>query len=94
MISPATSPPNLSDAAAPLIRRGEARFWRVSFALFISGLATFAALYYVQAMLPAFVRGFALTPAAASLSLSVSTGVLAVAMFGAGASPTPTAARP
>ena len=68
-----------------LIVRGDARFWRVSFALFIGGLATFALLYCVQPMMPAFARSFSLSPAAASLSLSAATGVLAVAMFGAGA---------
>ncbi|MGO9419834.1 MFS transporter [Roseiarcus sp.] len=84
MTTPA-APPAASDQKSPLTHRGEARFWRVSFALFLSGLATFAVLYCVQPILPAFVQAFALTPAAASLSLSVATGVLAVAMFGAGA---------
>ncbi len=64
--------------------RGEARFWRVSFALFLGGLATFAVLYCVQPLMPEFARGFALTPAGASLSLSAATGVLAFAMFAAG----------
>ncbi len=82
---PAAASPAASDPVPPLTVRGEARFWRISFALFLSGLATFALLYCVQPMLPAFVRAFSLTPAAASLSLSVATAVLAVAMFGAGA---------
>ncbi len=81
----AAAPPPASDSAPPLTLRGEARFWRISFALFLSGLATFALLYCVQPMLPEFVRAFSLTPAAASLSLSVTTAVLAIAMFGAGA---------
>ena len=76
---------DMTASAAPMTKRGEARFWRVSLALFISGLATFAVLYCVQPLMPAFARGFSLTPAAASLSLSVTTGVLAFAMFGAGA---------
>ncbi len=84
MTTPA-APPDAPDFGLPLTMRGEARFWRISFALFLSGLSTFALLYCVQPMLPEFVRAFALTPAAASLSLSVSTAVLAVAMFGAGA---------
>jgi YNFM family putative membrane transporter len=72
--------------SAPLqILRSDPRFWLVSFALFLSGLATFALLYCVQPMLPAFVHAFGLSPAAASLSLSTTTAVLAVAMFGAGA---------
>ena len=80
-----TAPPDAPPPAAAPIRRGEARFWRVSFALFLSGLATFALLYCVQPLLPAFVRAFALSPAAASLSLSATTAALAFAMFGAGA---------
>lgn len=84
MTAPADASPPTS-APAPPILRGEARFWRVSFALFFSGLATFALLYCVQPLLPEFVRAFALSPASASLSLSVTTAALAFAMFGAGA---------
>ncbi len=69
----------------PLTRRGEARFWQVSLALFIGSFATFALLYCVQPVLPAFARTFSLSPASASLSISAATGVLAVAIFGAGA---------
>ena len=68
-----------------LTLRGEARFWRIAFALFLGGFGTFALLYCVQPLLPAFARGFSISPAAASLSLSAATGVLSVAMFGAGA---------
>ncbi|RBP07432.1 YNFM family putative membrane transporter [Roseiarcus fermentans] len=74
-----------SEPPGPPLLRGEARFWRVSFALFLSGLATFALLYCVQPLLPEFARDFSLSPASASLSLSATTGVLAFAMFGAGA---------
>ena len=95
MTTEAALPPELTRSASPpLTLRTDPRFWRVSFALFLSGLATFTLLYCVQPMLPAFVQAFALTPAAASLSLSTTTAVLAVAMFGAGRSPTPTVARP
>ena len=85
MTTPAANLPDQPERDPPLTLRGERRFWRISLALFISGLATFALLYCVQPMLPAFVHAFSLTPAAASLSLSVATAVLAVAMFGAGA---------
>ena len=85
MTTRADAPFELSHSVPPLTMRGEARFWRVSLALFISGLATFAVLYCVQPLMPAFARGFSLTPAAASLSLSTTTGVLAFAMFWAGA---------
>ena len=85
MTIPAAASRALSDRDPPLTQRGAARFWRVSFALFVGGLATFAVLYCVQPLMPDFARNFSLSPAAASLSLSVSTGVLAFAMFGAGA---------
>ena len=75
----------LAAPGAPLTLRGEARFWRICFGLFLGGLGTFALLYCVQPMMPAFARAFSISPAAASLSLSAATGVLAVAMFGAGA---------
>ena len=69
---------------SPLIARGGARFWRVSFALFLGSFATFALLYCVQPLMPTFTRAFSISPAAASLSLSAATGVLAVAMIFAG----------
>jgi MFS transporter, YNFM family, putative membrane transport protein len=53
-IPTATSPLAAAAADPPLTLRGEARFWRVSLALFIGGFATFALLYCVQPMLPAF----------------------------------------
>ena len=71
-------------ASPSRILRGEGRFWRVSFALFLGGLATFAALYCVQPLMPNFAESFSLSPAAASLSLSAATGVMAVALFAAG----------
>ena len=72
-------------ASPLLILRGEGRFWRVSFALFLGGLATFATLYCVQPLMPNFAESFSLSPATASFSLSATTGVMAVALFGAGA---------
>jgi MFS transporter, YNFM family, putative membrane transport protein len=68
----------------PLITPGGARFWRVSFALFLGSFATFALLYCVQPLMPLFTRAFSISPAAASLSLSAATAVLAVAMIFAG----------
>ena len=65
--------------------RGGARFWRVNAAMFIGGFSTFALLYCVQPMLPAFVSNFGVTPAAASLAISAPTIVIAVAIFAAGA---------
>ena len=71
-------------AKARLTLRGDARFWRISVALFLAGLGTFTVLYCVQPLMPSFARSFSLSPAAASLSLSAATGVLAVAMLVAG----------
>ena len=86
MSIPATPSAILAEAHdPPPILRGEARFWRVSAALFVGGFATFAPLYCVQPMMPALARAFGLSPAGASLSLSTATAVLAVAMIGAGA---------
>ena len=81
-----TATSGLAPAASErLTLRGEARFWRICLAQFLGAFATFAVLYCVQPMMPAFARAFSLSPSAASLSLSAATGVLAVAMFGAGA---------
>jgi YNFM family putative membrane transporter len=60
------------------------RYWLASFALLLAGFATFASLYDVQPLLPAFAREFGIAPATASLALSVTTAALAVALFVAG----------
>jgi len=85
MTIPAEASPAAPLTARPLIVRGEKSFRRINVAMFIAGLGTFALLYCVQPLMPAFAQGFALSPAAASLSLSAATAVMAVAMFGAGA---------
>jgi MFS transporter, YNFM family, putative membrane transport protein len=85
-VTPTSPLPGLAAPAGdpPLIARGGARFWRVSFALFFGSFATFAVLYCVQPLMPGFASAFSISPAAASLSLSATTGVLAVAMAFAG----------
>jgi YNFM family putative membrane transporter len=67
--------------ADDLIERGTAAFVRTNLALFAAGFATFALLYYVQALMPVFSTEFGVSPAAASLSLSLSTGLMAVSML-------------
>jgi YNFM family putative membrane transporter len=62
-------------------RRGTPGFRRITVALFSGGLATFTALYGVQALLPALSSSFALSPAAASLAVSVATGAMAIGMI-------------
>jgi YNFM family putative membrane transporter len=62
-------------------RRGTPGFRRITVALFSSGLATFTALYAVQALLPSLSEAFQLSPAAASLAVSVATGALAIGVI-------------
>jgi YNFM family putative membrane transporter len=65
----------------PRFRRGDAGLRRVSFALFLAGLATFTLLYETQALLPLVSRSYGAGPAEASLTVSVATGALAVAVI-------------
>jgi MFS transporter, YNFM family, putative membrane transport protein len=60
------------------------RYWLASFALFLAGFATFAGLYDVQPLLPAFAAQFGVAPATASLVLSASTVMLAISLVAAG----------
>lgn len=62
-------------------QRGTSGFRRVNLALFAAGLATFTALYCVQALLPALTDHFGLTPAEASLAVSFGTAGLAVGVI-------------
>lgn len=66
------------------IRSGTKRFRQFNLALFAAGFVTFASLYDVQPLLPAFAREFGVSPAHASLPLSVATGAMAVCMLVAG----------
>lgn len=54
---------------------------RLSAALFAGGIATFADLYAVQAVLPALVDEWGLTESTAALAVSVATGALAVSVL-------------
>src|SRR3546814_6625811 len=49
-----------------------------------AGLATFVLLYSTQALLPAFVTEFSVTPTASTLAVSLTTAALAVALLVAG----------
>ncbi len=69
---------------AAYVEAGSPAFWRINFALFGAGFATFAMLYYVQPLMPVFAAVFRLSPARSSLSLSVATALLAVSMLVAG----------
>ena len=71
--------------ARQFLTRGTPAYKRASFALFLSGFATFSLLYCVQPLMPIFAQDFGVSPAASSLSLSLSTGFLAFAIFCAAA---------
>ncbi|AKT51137.1 MFS transporter [Arsenicicoccus sp. oral taxon 190] len=60
---------------------GSAAYRRISVALFLAGLATFAMIYTTQPLLPELARAFRLSPAAASLSVSTTTFALGIAML-------------
>lgn len=60
---------------------GDASYRRAAAAMCASGIATFALIYSVQPLMPAFSVRFGVSPAVSSLSLAVSTGVLTVAIF-------------
>ncbi len=51
---------------------------RMSFALFLAGVATFALLYSTQALLPLISSGFAVSASAASWTVAAATGGLAL----------------
>lgn len=59
----------------------DAEYRRITLALFLAGLATFALVYCTQPLLPLLVDDFAVTPAASTLSLSVTTIGMGVALL-------------
>jgi MFS transporter, YNFM family, putative membrane transport protein len=76
MIPPASA---RSNSQTRPIARGDPAFARVTAALFLGAFTTFALLYSVQPLLPAFARDFDVSPAAASLSISLATLTMAPA---------------
>lgn len=62
-------------------RVGEPGFRRISRALFAAGLATFASMYCIQAVLPDVAGEFHASPAASALTVSATTGALAVSII-------------
>jgi YNFM family putative membrane transporter len=74
-----------TDCVPEKIEIGTPAFIRTNLALFAAGLATFALLYCVQPLLPAFSAHFHVSATTASLSLSLTTAFLAVSMLVAGA---------
>ncbi|MCW2663320.1 MAG: hypothetical protein JWP83_4472 [Mycobacterium sp.] len=60
---------------------GSSGYRRVTAALYGAGLASFAAMYCTQALLPAFSAYYRISPAAAALTVSLTTGVLALSII-------------
>ncbi|HEX5497047.1 MAG TPA: MFS transporter, partial [Mycobacteriales bacterium] len=78
---PPARPDSLPRISIPGYRRGEPGFVRVSVALFAAGLAAFALLYAIQALLPELSSQFGVSPATSGLALSLTTGVLALVII-------------
>ncbi|WP_327115385.1 MFS transporter [Streptomyces sp. NBC_01341] len=75
--SSAASSPTAPDRLAP----GGPGYRRMSFALFVAGIATFALLYSTQALLPAVSASFHATAEQASWTVSAATGGLALCVL-------------
>ncbi|WP_375234382.1 MULTISPECIES: MFS transporter [unclassified Mycobacteroides] len=80
-----TSTPAESGVIPTPHETGTAGYRRLTGALFAAGLATFAALYGTQAVLPALSEDLGVSPAAAALTVSVTTGMLALSIIPASA---------
>ncbi|WP_112312622.1 MFS transporter [Pseudogemmobacter bohemicus] len=76
---------NPNPAGDSHIHRGSPEFTRVRLALFLAGFASFALIYSVQPLLPAFATAFDVSPAVSSLALSLTTGCLALSIMVMGA---------
>jgi YNFM family putative membrane transporter len=79
----ASRDPALAPVLAPdmWIMRGSRNYRRASLGLFFMGFSTFALVWSVQPMLPAFAEAFGLTPAQSSLAMSLTTGALAFSIM-------------
>lgn len=61
-------------------RAGSAEYRRVTSALYGAGLASFAAMYCTQALLPCLSAAYRISPAMAALTVSLTTGMLALSI--------------
>lgn len=68
----------------PPIQHGTSTFRRINRALFLGAFVTFANLYCVQPLMPAYSKEFHVAPAVSSLTLSVSTAALSICLIFAG----------
>ncbi|MEH0519959.1 MFS transporter [Streptomyces stelliscabiei] len=74
-VAPTASTPSAVDSR---VAPGGPGYRRMSLALFLAGVATFALLYSTQALLPLISDGFGSTASAASWTVSAATGALAL----------------
>lgn len=72
-----SSPNPLPPGWAP----GDPAYRRITFALFLAGLATFALVYCTQPLLPMLADAFGVSPATSTLALSVTTISMGVALL-------------
>ena len=63
------------------LQRGSPAFRALCVTLFASGFSMFSLLYSAQALLPAFVNYFHVSPAESSLAVSFATAAVAVSIF-------------
>ncbi|MFF1694218.1 MFS transporter [Streptomyces sp. NPDC058257] len=73
--SPDTDAPDVTDTR---LNPGGPGYRRMSFALFLAGVATFALLYSTQALLPLVSADFGVSASSASWTVSAATGALAL----------------
>ncbi|MDQ1036540.1 YNFM family putative membrane transporter [Streptomyces sp. V3I8] len=78
--SAVTAPPEAvpAEAVDSRLTPGGPGYRRMSFALFLAGVATFALLYSTQALLPLISHDFGVTASTASWTVSAATGALAL----------------
>ncbi len=74
----AVSVPSAPDASDPRMTPGGPGYRRMSLALFLAGVATFALLYSTQALLPLISGDLGVTASDASWTVAAATGGLAV----------------
>ncbi|MFF8538147.1 MFS transporter [Streptomyces sp. NPDC015532] len=77
-VSAPTTVPTAADGADSRMAPGGPGYRRMSFALFLAGVATFALLYSTQALLPLISSDFAVSASRASWTVSAATGGLAL----------------
>lgn len=71
----------MSEASPPGYTSDAPEYRRITIALFLAGLATFATLYCTQPLLPVLSQRFGVSPATSALSVSLTTITLGVSLL-------------